>query len=139
MILLDTNVISELIRPIPNAAVANWIGEKHSSTFFISVITEEELRFGIAIKAQGKRRKKLTRAIESMLNEDFAGRILSYDREAAIECALIRAKRQRMGRPIGNADAQIAGIARSRRSILATRNLKDFEKCGLTVINPWNP
>ncbi len=136
--MLDANVISELIRPIPNAAVANWIGEKKSSTLFISVITEEEFRFGIAIKAKGRRRNELTRAIESVLNEDFAGRILSYDRKAAIECALIRAERRHMGRPIGKADAQIAGIARSRRSILATRNLKDFVNCGITVIDPWN-
>ena len=138
MILLDTNVISELVRPHPNADVVIWIGGKLSSTIFISVITEEELRFGIAITPLGKRRNQLTRAIESMFKEDFAGRILSYDREAAVECALIRAERQRIGRPINKADAQIAGIARSWRAEIVTRNRKDFENCGIAVINPWN-
>ena len=137
MILLDTNVISESIRPAPNPAVENWLSGHVSSNLFISVITETELRYGIALLPESRRRILLSRAVDCMLKEDFAGRILHYDRKAAAACALIRAKRQKSGRPIGYADAQIAGIAHSRRALLATRNSKDFVDCGIEIVNPW--
>ena len=96
-----------------------------------------ELRYGIVIMPSGRRRCQLANALETMLREDFSGRILPFDTDAASECATIRAERRQIGRPIELADAQIASIARSRGAKLATRNEKDFHNCGITVLNPW--
>lgn len=96
-----------------------------------------ELRYGVAVLPEGKRKDDLAIATESMLQEDFAGRVLAFDEDASVYCALIRADRKRIGRRIGFADAQIASIARSSEAVLATRNEKVFSGCGIEVINPW--
>ncbi len=137
MILLDTNVVSELMRPVPAAAVERWLAAKASSAVFLSAVTEAELRYGVAMLPEGKRRLALADALEALLQEDFRGRILAFDSAAAILYAEIAAGRRRAGRPISEADAQIAAIARSRGAGLATRNLADFAGCGIDLVDPW--
>ena len=137
MILLDTNILSELMRAAPEAAVEQWLADQPAASVFISAITEAELRYGLALMPPGKRRSALAVEIENMLGEDFSGRILSFDSPAAVAFAEIAAERRQAGRPISQADAQIAAIARSRGAALATRNVPDFEGCGLKIINPW--
>jgi len=138
VILLDTNVLSELMRPAPDAAVERWLTAQPDTSMFISAITEAELRYGAALLPSGKRRSTLTAEIEGMLDEDFGGRILPFDRLAAQAFAAIAADRRAAGRPISQADAQIAAITRSRGASLATRNVPDFDGCGIQVINPWS-
>ena len=137
MILLDTNVVSELIRPTPDPRVETWLSRQIASTIFLSVISEAELRYGVALLPMGRRRDRLTAEIENMLQEDFAGRLLPFDREAARAYAEIGVARRVAGLPIHHADCQIAAIARSRNAGIATRNVKDFEGCGIDVVNPW--
>lgn len=137
MILLDTNVLSELMRPTPERQVERWFGAQPDASMFISVITEAELRLGAGLLPNGKRKQAILAQIESMLEEDFRGRILPFDRLAARSFADIAGDRRRKGRPISTADAQIAAISRSRGAALATRNVADFDECGVVVINPW--
>jgi predicted nucleic acid-binding protein len=138
MILLDTNILSELMRPAPEPAVEQWLADQPAASVFISAITEAELRYGLALMPSGKRRSALAAEIEAMLGEDFSGRILPFDSPAAVAFAEIAAERRQAGRPISQADAQIAAIARSRGAALATRNVPDFEGCGVEIINPWS-
>lgn len=137
MILLDTNILSELMRPAPAAAVEQWLAEQPEASVFISTITEAELRYGAKIMPPSKRQTALAAQIEGVIEEDFNGRILAFDSPAAVAFAEIAAQRRQAGRPISQADAQIAAIARSRGAALATRNVPDFEGCGVEVINPW--
>ena len=137
MILLDTNVLSELMRPAPETAVEQWLAGQPDASLFISSITEAELRYGAALLPIGKRRVALIAEIEGMLEEDFGGRVLPFDRLAAQAFAAIAADRRGAGRPISQADAQIAAIAHSRGASLATRNVSDFAGWGVEVINPW--
>ena len=137
MILLDTNVVSELIRPTPDPRVETWLSRQIASSIFLSAISEAELRYGVALLPMGRRRDRLTAEIENMLQEDFAGRLLPFDREAARAYAEIGVVRRAAGLPVHHADCQIAAIARSRNAGIATRNVKDFEGCGIAVINPW--
>ena len=137
MILLDTNVVSELIRPNPDPGVEAWLAEQVAANVFLSVISEAELRYGVAILPAGQRRDRLTAEIEGMLRQDFAGRILPFDSESARAYAVIAADRRAAGLPIHHADCQIAAIARSRGAEIITRNVGDFEGCGIDVINPW--
>jgi predicted nucleic acid-binding protein len=138
MILLDTNILSELMRPLPATAVEEWLGEQPSASLFISAVTEAELRFGLALLPDGKRRSRLVAEVDDMLAGDFADRILPFDSPAAIAYARIASGRRKAGRPIAQADAQIAAIAQSRGAALATRNVTDFEGCGVHLIDPWH-
>jgi len=138
MILLDTNILSELMRPLPDPVVEAWIGSQPPASLFISTITEAELRYGAALMPNGRRRDAVAAAIEGMMMEDFHGRILTFDSAAATFYAQIAADRRAAGRPITPFDAQIAAIARSRGATLATRNVPDFEGCGIEIVNPWS-
>ena len=138
MILLDTNVISELMRAEPAQAVLDWFAQHDASDLFISAITEAELRTGVAILPEGQRRNRLQHAIDAMIDQDFQSRILPFDSLAAKAYAEIAAQRRAAGRPIAEADCQIAAIARAIDALIATRNVKDFDGCGVRVINPWN-
>ena len=137
MIVLDTNVVSELMRPAPNPAIESWIANRPVASLFISAVGEAELRFGLAIMPAGRRRDAFASEIEAMLREDFADRILPFDSEAARAYAAIAASRRVAGRPIAEADCQIAAIARSRGMALATRNVRDFEDTGIHILDPW--
>ncbi|MCE2486975.1 MAG: PIN domain-containing protein [Desulfurellaceae bacterium] len=137
MIVLDTNVVSELMRPSPAPAVEQWVATRPAASLFFSAVGEAELRYGVAILAAGRRRAALASAIEAMLREDFAGRVLPFDSAAARAYAESAARRCATGRPVAQADAQIAAIARSRGMALATRNVRDFENMGIELLDPW--
>jgi predicted nucleic acid-binding protein len=137
MIVLDTNVLSELMRTEPEPRVDRWLAAQPAASVFISAITEAELRYGIALLPAGKHRSSLSALLQEILAEDFDGRILPFDSPAAAAFAEIAAERRKAGKPISQADAQIAAIARSRGAALATRNVADFQECGIEIINPW--
>jgi hypothetical protein len=137
MIILDTNVISEMIRPSPEQKVIDWIALQPSSQLFTTAIAEAEIRYGVARLPSGKRKDMLFNAIDGIFGTDLFGRVLSFDSEAAIAYARIVSDRDRIGRPISQFDAQIAAIVLSCDARLATRNVRDFEGCGLNLTNPW--
>ena len=137
MIILNTNVVSELMRPSPAESVVKWVSEQGTSNLYISTITEAELRYGVEIMPAGRRRDGLCAAMEAMFREDFAGRILPFDRSSAQAYAMIAAKRRSKGHPINHADCQIAAVARSIGASVATRDVSDVAGCGIEVINPW--
>jgi toxin FitB len=139
MILLDTNVLSELMRPRPNPAVVAWV-DAHSVEACISAITIAEIGLGIALLPQGQRREALASAARRMFVEDFAGRCLAFDATAAERYTEVVAERRGRGRPITTQDAQIAAIALANGMALATRNSGDFEEItGLPLVDPWSP
>jgi toxin FitB len=138
MIILDTNVLSELMRPKPTPEVVAWIGKQPATELFTTSITEAEIFYGIELLTKGKRRDGLLTAAEAMFAEDLAGRIFGFESGAARAFSKIGAQRRALGRPISHADAQIAAIAQVRGAKLATRNVADFADCGLDVVDPWN-
>jgi predicted nucleic acid-binding protein len=138
MIILDTNVLSELMRAVPAPEVAGWVAKQPSAELFTTSITESEIFYGIELLTKGKRREGLLAAAEAMFAEDLEGRILGFESDAARSFSKIAAGRRARGKPISHADAQIAAIARVRRATLATRNIEDFEDCGVDVVDPWN-
>ena len=137
MIVLDTNVVSELLRPSPAVQVEAWLSAQDGATVYFTSVGEAELRNGLAMLPVGKRRTALSKAIEGVLEEDFHDRILSFDRAAARAYAAIATERRAVGRPISQFDCQIAAIARASEAAVATRNTGDFDGCGIVVINPW--
>jgi toxin FitB len=138
MIILDTNVLSELMRPKPSPHVAAWVAKQTATELFTTSITEAEIFYGIELLSRGKRREGLLAAAEAMFAEDLAGRVLGFESDAARAFSKIAVDRRSLGRPVSHADAQIAAVARVRRATLATRNVEDFEDCGVDVVNPWN-
>lgn len=137
MILLDTNVVSELMRAEPAQIVLDWFDQHDAADLFISSVTEAELRAGVAYLPEGKRRNRLQQVIDGMIDQDFQGRVLPFDTIAARPYAQIAAQRRALGRAIAEADCQIAAIAHVSGATVATRNVKDFEGCGVAVVNPW--
>lgn len=136
-ILLDTNVVSELMRDEPNATVANWVLTHPNRNLYFSAISEAELRIGAAVKPPGRRRSKLYSEIDRMMSIFFRNRVLPFDSKAAQAYADIGSQRRNAGRPISTSDCQIAAIAQSRGLKLATRNVRDFESTGISLIDPW--
>jgi toxin FitB len=115
-----------------------WLSRKpENGHFFVTAITVAEILFGIELLPRGKRHEKMLAQAQATFAEDFAGRILPFDEEAARAFPSIAASRREQGRPIAELDAQIAAIARSRDAILATRNTADLEGCGVRLVNPW--
>ena len=137
MIILDTNVISELARQVPDAGVLTWLDSLETSTVATTAVTAAELRYGVARLPDGHRKQELTLVIRGILTEDFHGRVLPFDERASARYAEIVAGRERIGRPIGVADAQIAAICDDSDATLATRNIADFEETGIELIDPW--
>lgn len=137
MIILDTNVLSELLRPHPSTEVIEWIFKYSTSHLFTTTVTQAEILYGVGLMPQGKRRMALRATVDAMFGEEFMGRILPFDSEAAKAFASIACARRALGRPIGDYDAQIAAIAQVRGATLATRNVSDFEECGIIIHNPW--
>lgn len=137
MILLDTNVISEALRPNADQKVLGWIDAQALETLFVSTITLAELRFGIAALPDDKRRTALSDNLEQRILPLFSGRILSFDDAASKSYAQLRAQARASGKTIANADGYIAAIAASHDLAIATRDTVPFEAAGLTVINPW--
>jgi predicted nucleic acid-binding protein len=137
MIVLDTNVVSELMRPLPDEAVVFWLDAQQESDLYITSITQAELAFGIALMPDGKRKRALTSSFEDFLNRIFTNKILPFDSLAANHYAIIASTRQAKGKPISVLDAQIAALCMSTGASLATRNTRDFANIDITLVNPW--
>lgn len=137
MIILDTNVVSEMLRPAPAPAVSRWLAAQAGETIYLTSVTEAELRYGLAILPEGQRRSRLAQAVDLILREDLQGRILPFDSEAAAEYARIAAARKVAGYPISQFDCQIAAIARVHSATLTTRNARDFRDTGVEIVDPW--
>ena len=135
--LLDTNVLSELLRAQPDSRVLEWIGAQPANSLFVSAVTQAEMLLGARLLPAGKRRQQLEHALEAMFREDFAERSIAFDSACAVHFANVVATRRRSGAPISQFDGQIAAIALVHRLSLATRNVADFAGCGLAVTNPW--
>ena len=138
MFVLDTNVVSELMRPAPAPTVAAWIAERRAEEMFLTAISEAELLYGVAIMPTGRRRAMIEASMTRWLDHGFGERILPFDSAAARAFAETAADRRRAGRPIGEADCRIAAISRSRGAVLVTRNMRDFEGTGVDIVDPWS-
>jgi predicted nucleic acid-binding protein len=137
MMVLDTNALSDGMKPSPSEKVKRWLALEEPSSIFVTTITQAEILAGIEVLPVGKRRQSLSAAARRLFDEYFQGRILAFDPEAARQFATISAIRKAAGRPISQFDAMIAAIVRVHRATLATRNTSDFEHCGIRLINPW--
>lgn len=138
MIILDTNVISEMMRSAPALKVSAWLAVNAASSLFTTALTQAEILYGLALLPAGKRRAALHAAAVATFAQDLGGRILPFDAEAALIYPEIAAARRKSGQPISQIDAQIAAIARSRGAAIATRNGRDFAGCGVTIVDPWS-
>jgi predicted nucleic acid-binding protein len=139
LIILDTNVLSALMRTIPDAAVLEWLDRQPADSVWITSITLFETRFGLALLPAGRRRQVLEAAFDDLLKEDLENRVLDFDSAAATAAASLAAARQKSGRPVDMRDTQIAGIVLARRATLATRNIRHFVDLKISIIDPWAP
>lgn len=137
MILLDTNVISEPLRPAPSPAVIAWLDEQTTETLYLSAVSVAELHHGIATLPAGRRRNSLRKALEEQVLSLFADRVLAFDTEAAQVCAELRVRARKAGRGVGVADSYIASIAVANGLVVATRDTGPFKAMGVEVIDPW--
>jgi hypothetical protein len=138
MIVLDTNVLSEAFKPSSSELVLAWLAGQERLHVFTTTVTQAEIFYSVETLPAGKRRSALLAAVEKMFAEEFPGRILPFDEDAARAFANLMAARESLGRPISQFDAMIAAIARSHHAALATRNTADFQHCGIRIINPWS-
>jgi toxin FitB len=139
MIVLDTDVVSALMRREVDKAAVAWLDQQSAESVWTSAVTVFEIRFGLQLLDAGRRRKQLEAAFEQALVEDLDGRILAFDEDAAQEAAVRAAGRRIAGRPVDFRDMEIAGIVASKRATLATRNVRHFEGLGIKLANPWGP
>jgi predicted nucleic acid-binding protein len=139
MIVLDTNVLSALMRKAPEVAVVKWLDRQPAESVWITSITLFEARLGLALLPKGRRQRGLEVAFGRLLEQDLENRVLDFDGAAATEAASLAAERQKAGRPVDMRDTQIAGIALARRATLATRNGRHFADLKVPVVNPWQP
>jgi predicted nucleic acid-binding protein len=133
----DTNVVSELMRPEPSEQVVEWTDRQPADEVFVTAITVAELLYGIGRLPTGRRRSELSELFDDMITQDFEQRVLAFDVVAAAHYADIVVERERAGRPISMADAQIAAICRSHGATVVTRNAGDFADVGVDIVNPW--
>ncbi|HEY7051463.1 MAG TPA: type II toxin-antitoxin system VapC family toxin [Mycobacterium sp.] len=138
MILLDTNVLSALMRATPDPVVVDWLDNQPAESIWTTTVTIFEIRAGIELFVPGRRRKQLDQVFSQLLAEDLNGRVQSFDQMAALAAGSIAANRQRAGRVVEIRDVQIAGIATARNATVATRNTRHFEGTGARLINPWD-
>ncbi len=137
MIILDTNVVSELMRPLPEPSVLRWVNRQVSDTLWLTSIAVSELLFGVARLPEGARKRQFAQAMADLLEHEFIGRVLPFDLESAVVYAELVARREREGKPVAMADAQIAAICIANSAALATRNQRHFAGLGLPVLDPW--
>jgi len=137
MIILDTNVLSALMRKEPEAPVVSWLDRQPAESVWITSVTLFEARFGLALLPAGKRRQTLEAAFAQLLKDDLENRVLDFDSAAAAEAASLAAVRQKAGRPVDMRDTQIAGIALARRATLATGNVRHFADLKVPIVDPW--
>jgi toxin FitB len=139
VIVLDTNVLSELLRSHPHPAVLAWSETQNHARFAVAAVTEAELRFGLAILPDGRRKTVMTEAVDRIIRGALGGRVVAFDRPATVHYAAFMAARRSAGRPVAVTDAMIAATALAAGAeTLATRNVKDFEGSGLDLLNPWH-
>jgi toxin FitB len=138
VIILDTNVVSEVMKASPAVRVIKWLASQISSRIFTTSVTQAEIFFGLEIMPQGRKREALYNAAAAMFKDKLARRVLAFDGDASHIFAAIAAARRRAGQPIGQFDCQIAAIARSHGAAIATRDLGDFVDCGVELIDPWS-
>lgn len=137
MIVLDTNVVSELMRAVPAPTVLRWMDAQDPDKLWLTSVTVQELFYGIARLPTGKRQSRIHEQVTAMLDEDFSGQVAAYDGEAAAIAGKLLARCERDGRPMPLADAQIAAICLAHQAPLVTRNTGDFAAAGLVLVNPW--
>jgi hypothetical protein len=137
MFILDTNILSTVIAAQPAPTVITWMLAQSTKLLFTASVCQAEILAGIAVMPHGRRRECLETAARAMFDNDFAGRVLPFDHEAAVAYGDLFAARRRVGRPGSTADLMIASIARTKAASVVTRDTGDFEHCGLTVIDPW--
>jgi toxin FitB len=137
MIILDTNVVSALMRPKDNSVVVAWLDRQASVSVWTTAITVLEIRFGLLLLPNGRRRKSLEQTFADFISEDLEGRVLAFDAAAADAAASLAAARRQTGRQVDVRDTQIAGIALARKAIVATRNVKHFDDSSIPVVDPW--
>jgi predicted nucleic acid-binding protein len=137
MIILDTNVISEAMRPNPDERVTRWLRFAPSADLFTTAVTEAEMRYGAQRRHEGRKKRELEELVERVFSMRFAGHILPFDSAAARAFPPLLTEMQRHGRAYSTADAQIAAIARAHGATVATRNTTDFELAGIAIVNPW--
>ena len=137
MIILDTNILSALMQTKAEVPVINWLNSVAVESIWITSITLFETRFGLALLPDGKRRSALTTQFEQVVETDLDGRVLLFDQEAANMAATLAANRKKSGNVVDMRDTFIAGIALSRKAIIATRNTKHFQDLEVQIINPW--
>lgn len=137
MILLDTNVISELMKTAPSLKVMRWLDDQEVTQLFISTITIAEISYGLQVLPDGNRRRSLETLFEKAIDRSFKYRILSFDEPAAYIYGELMGKRKKVGRPLSILDGQIAAIALTNGTSIATRNIRDFADCNLNLINPF--
>lgn len=138
MILLDTNVLSALMRGSPDPALVAWLDTQPPTSVWTTSVTVFEIRFGLEIMSEGRRRRALEEAFARALAEDLDGRVVPFDEVAAQAAAAVAARQRRAGRPVEIRDVQIAGIATARKATLATRNTRHFEGAGIVLVDPWS-
>lgn len=137
MIVLDTNVVSAIMRPAQNPAVAHWLDRQSPESVWITAITVLEIRYGLLVLPEGRRRSELLASFDRVADVLFSGRILAFDQDAAARSAEIAARRRLSGKNVAPGDTQIAGIVAARGAVLATRNLKDFDDLDIALVDPW--
>jgi len=138
MIVLDTNVLSEFMRRQPDERVVAWLDRQTRSNLFTTAVTRGEMLYGVLILPDGQRKVRMQREVAAIFSVEMEGRVLPYDEAAADAHAAIAAVRRNRGRPVAQSDVMIAGIARSFGATLATRNVRDFEDCGIPLVDPWH-
>ena len=138
MIVLDTSVLSELMRRRPDLRVLGWLDRADARGLFVTAASEAEIRTGLGLLPDGRRRRELTASAGRVFDEAFRGRVLPFDATAERDCAEIACERRAEGRPISQFDCQIAAIAHSRGMAVATRDVEGFAGCGVAVIDPWS-
>ena len=138
MIILDTNIVSEFMTSLPSNSVLEWLNAQHSVDLYLTTISIAEIGFGLRVMSKGKRQQLLADRFEQFIAMGFESRLLSFDEAAARVYGEIKGCRQEVGRPLSDLDAQISSIARINRFAVATRNIKDFEECGIELINPFD-
>jgi predicted nucleic acid-binding protein len=138
VIILDTNVLSALMKPIPDPAAVAWLDRQPTASIWTTAVTVFEIEFGMALMPAGRRRRRLQEVFERMLHEDLEDRVLAFDHGSAEAAARLAADRQRVGRPVDFRDTEIAGIAIAHRATVATRNVRHFSGMGVAVVDPWS-
>jgi len=138
LIILDTNVVSEVMKPAPSPVVVEWLNAADTASLYLTSITIAEIRYGLDVLPTGKRKQALEQAFAAVVREGFAGRLLGFDDVAAAEYGKLMAEARRLGHPMGILDGQIAAIARAGGFDLATRNLRDFKYCGVALLAPFD-